>query len=192
MASFPLFSRATAIRVSEHCRSDSATRNAGIVWFDAHGDFHTPETTISGSVEGMSLALATNDSCAENRVVLAGARDLDPVRTERVKSRLLHCPSAILRPRPCPICIPSTFTSTSMFSTRRSRRGVTSRGPAVHDALSSGESFESIPCRGLAITNYNPDRDPQNRTRDIVVAIIEHIHGCAGRLRTTLFPVASK
>jgi arginase len=31
----------------------------GIVWFDAHGDFNTPETTVSGFLDGMGLAMAT-------------------------------------------------------------------------------------------------------------------------------------
>src|SRR5208282_4346020 len=36
-----------------------AQSDPGIVWLDAHGDFNTPETTISGALEGMSLAIAT-------------------------------------------------------------------------------------------------------------------------------------
>src|SRR5262245_38510016 len=28
----------------------------GVAWLDAHGDFHTPETTQSGFVDGMALA----------------------------------------------------------------------------------------------------------------------------------------
>jgi arginase len=31
----------------------------GIVWLDAHPDFHTPETTDSGFLDGMGLATAT-------------------------------------------------------------------------------------------------------------------------------------
>jgi len=31
----------------------------GIVWLDAHGDFNTPETTISGYLDGMGLAVAS-------------------------------------------------------------------------------------------------------------------------------------
>ena len=31
----------------------------GIVWFDVHGDFNTPETTTSGYLDGMPLAMAT-------------------------------------------------------------------------------------------------------------------------------------
>jgi len=30
----------------------------GVLWMDAHGDFNTPETTISGFIGGMCLALA--------------------------------------------------------------------------------------------------------------------------------------
>ncbi len=31
----------------------------GVVWFDAHGEFNTPETTRSGFLDGMPLAMAT-------------------------------------------------------------------------------------------------------------------------------------
>jgi len=31
---------------------------AGVVWFDAHGDFNTPETSPSGFLDGMPLAMA--------------------------------------------------------------------------------------------------------------------------------------
>ena len=28
----------------------------GVLWFDAHGDFNTPETTVGGFLDGMALA----------------------------------------------------------------------------------------------------------------------------------------
>lgn len=34
----------------------AATTDTGVLWFDAHADFNTPETTPSGNVHGMSLA----------------------------------------------------------------------------------------------------------------------------------------
>ena len=64
--------------------------DAGIVWFDAHGDVQTLETTASGYLGGLPLRLLTGyrpeliatalglRPVAEQRVVLAGARDLDP------------------------------------------------------------------------------------------------------------------
>jgi len=33
--------------------------NLGVVWFDAHGEFNTPETTLSGFLDGMPIAMAT-------------------------------------------------------------------------------------------------------------------------------------
>lgn len=63
----------------------------GIVWFDAHGDFNTPETTISGFLDGMGLAMATGRCwrsllktipgfrpIPEANIIHIGARDLDP------------------------------------------------------------------------------------------------------------------
>jgi arginase family enzyme len=56
-----------------------------VLWLDAHGDYNTPDTTLTKSLSGMSLAGAcglwnaglTPDSVPEDRVVLAGVRDLD-------------------------------------------------------------------------------------------------------------------
>jgi arginase len=62
----------------------------GVVWFDAHGDFNTPDTTTSGYFNGMALSLAVGRSWRawtarvegftpvdEPDVVLAGGRDFD-------------------------------------------------------------------------------------------------------------------
>lgn len=32
-------------------------RKVGVIWFDAHGDVHTPDTTLSGKFHGMPLAI---------------------------------------------------------------------------------------------------------------------------------------
>lgn len=36
----------------------AGTKRLGMIWFDAHGDFNTPETTASGFLDGMGLAIA--------------------------------------------------------------------------------------------------------------------------------------
>lgn len=67
----------------------AADRSVGVVWFDAHGDYNTPETSPSGNVHGMSLAAALGaGSFADqswsratgvdpHQVSLVGTRDLD-------------------------------------------------------------------------------------------------------------------
>jgi arginase len=42
-------------RALGRCRAGGGYR---IAWFDAHGDFNTPETTLSGYLDGMGLAIA--------------------------------------------------------------------------------------------------------------------------------------
>src|SRR5207249_9699537 len=70
----------------------------GLIWFDAHGDANTPETTPSGNIHGMSLAvtLGMGDPDLVNlggrapkvlarNAVLIGVRDLDPGEREFLK-----------------------------------------------------------------------------------------------------------
>jgi arginase len=70
----------------------------GVIWLDAHGDFHTPHTTRSGYFGGMALAMLTGRAgaslanaiglrpVAEDACVLAGARDIDPGERELLES----------------------------------------------------------------------------------------------------------
>lgn len=71
---------------------------AGLIWIDAHGDFNTPQTTITGNIHGMTLALLLGDGYPElvdvgrpapmlrpEDVVMIGVRDLDPEERERLR-----------------------------------------------------------------------------------------------------------
>lgn len=70
----------------------------GIVWFDAHGDVHTLDTTTSHYLGGLALRLILGahpelltrplglQPVAEGRALLVGARDLDPAETEYLQT----------------------------------------------------------------------------------------------------------
>jgi arginase len=71
----------------------------GVVWLDAHGDFNTPESTVTGFFPGMSLATITGHchrelwaevgNCApvpEAAMLLLGVRELDPAERERLEN----------------------------------------------------------------------------------------------------------
>jgi arginase len=74
-------------------------RGIGVIWFDAHADFSTPETTTSGFLDGMGLSIAVG-ACwkamtekipgflpvPEASVVHVGARDVAPAERERLLS----------------------------------------------------------------------------------------------------------
>ena len=54
-----------------------------LVWFDAHGDLNTPETSPSGNAWGMPLRMLLDSGAVrEDDTVLIGARELDPPEEE--------------------------------------------------------------------------------------------------------------
>jgi len=74
-----------------------------LIWFDAHGDFNTWETTPSGFLGGMPLAMLAGlgeqtilelleiEPLPQERITLTDARDLDPGEKELVaSSRITH------------------------------------------------------------------------------------------------------
>ena len=78
-------------------------REVGVVWFDAHGDFNTPDTSPTGFFDGMGLAMLLGDGWEELRrtveglrpvpaehALLVGARDLDPGERDRVTASALR------------------------------------------------------------------------------------------------------
>ena len=78
--------------------SGAGTR-IGIVWLDAHGDFNTPETSFSGILAGMTLAILAGLAgplwreaaglaapIPTDRIVIAGTRELDEQERELLRS----------------------------------------------------------------------------------------------------------
>lgn len=99
--------------VSGDCLSALATltgvqragKTAAIVWFDAHGDVHTMDSSTSGYLGGMALRMAVGGDpdkltgplgtqpLREDQAVLVDARDLDPAEAEFLAaSRLRRIP----------------------------------------------------------------------------------------------------
>ena len=78
-----------------------AGKNPVLIWFDAHGDFNTWETSPSGFLGGMPLAMLVGRGeqalmealdlapIEEGRVILTDGRDLDPGEKELVARSLI-------------------------------------------------------------------------------------------------------
>lgn len=76
-----------------------ATTRIGLVWFDAHGDFNTPRTTISGMLGGMPVAVVAGlchplwragagqaAPLPTDRIVMVDVRDLDPREEDLIEA----------------------------------------------------------------------------------------------------------
>ena len=96
-------SAAAAARTSARSRgSPPATGGSRVVWFDAHGDLNTPETSPSGQLWGMPLRMLLDSrrGRAATTSLLVGARNLDPPEVEFIAAdRRPHRPGASSRPR---------------------------------------------------------------------------------------------
>jgi len=70
----------------------------GLIWFDAHGDMNTPDSTFSGNIHGMPLASALGHGPSElvglgdvtpmvrpENAVLVGVHSLDPGERELIR-----------------------------------------------------------------------------------------------------------
>lgn len=70
-------------------------RKLGVIWYDAHADCNTPDTSPSGNIQGMPLAASIGrghpylveaggyrNKVSPEHVVLIGTRDLDPGEKE--------------------------------------------------------------------------------------------------------------
>lgn len=87
----------------------------GVIWFDTHGDFNTPDTTTGGFLDGMALATLTGRCwrglaggipgfvpVADQDAVLVGTRDLDPAEAELLETSQVR----ILSPAEAPTGLP--------------------------------------------------------------------------------------
>ena len=101
---------------------------ANIIWFDAHGDLNTPETSETGYFDGMALATALGWSWTEltktipgfaareeRNVLLVGGRDLDvKERARLLTSQVRHLSPPTLGPFDPDTGFESALTSLSM------------------------------------------------------------------------------
>lgn len=80
-------------------KAHGATARIGLIWFDAHGDFNTTKTTLSGMLGGMPVAVCAGLTLARwreaagitvplptNLIVMVDVRNLDPAEATLIES----------------------------------------------------------------------------------------------------------
>ncbi|SOC24696.1 arginase [Ureibacillus xyleni] len=73
-------------------------KNLGVIWYDAHADLNTPETSPSGNIHGMPLAISCGlgderlvniggygPKVKPENIIIIGARSVDPGERELIK-----------------------------------------------------------------------------------------------------------
>jgi arginase len=171
----------------------------GVVWFDAHGDFNTPETTPTGFFDGMPLAMLTGTGWSalragvenlrpldEANVVLVGARDLDPPEQERLEHSGVRCvrPGEPLEPALSALAarvhdvyvhvdLDVLDPSEGQANRYRSENGLT----ADEVASAIGEVARRFTIRAAALTAYEPVYDTGGTVPGAATLIAKQIVG---------------
>ena len=87
----------------QHSGPDREPIKIGMLWLDAHPDFNTPETTRSGSLGGMPVAVATGRALqrmrldahldpplSDRHIVMGGVRLTDPLEQQLLDQSLIE------------------------------------------------------------------------------------------------------
>jgi arginase len=169
----------------------------GAVWIDAHADFNTPESAVSGFFPGMSLAVVTGhcyrslwaqvgDSTpvSEEATVLIGVRDLSP---DAERERLER--SAIRTVPPGGDVDAALDELAARVDDVYVHLDLDALDPEVapgivDDPVPGGLSLEQLEhalravrerfrVAAIAVTTYNPQRDRDDRTLHAAVRAVE-------------------
>ena len=177
-----------------------ADAEPAVLWLDAHGDFNTPDTTRSGMLDGMALAIATGRcwsplaaaipgfrAVPESRVCLAGARDVDGAEAELLRASAI----TVLPPSDVPARLSATLDTV-----RRETGTVylhidldvldpgegTANAFAAPDGMRLAQVLEVIAAArarfrlgAVALTAYDPRYDTDGRISAAAQAIVEAV-----------------
>jgi len=83
----------------QHADPSAGPLTVGLVWIDAHGDFNTPETTLSGMLGGMPVAVSAglalhrlreeshlDPPISTDHILMVAVRDTDPEEEELIQA----------------------------------------------------------------------------------------------------------
>lgn len=165
-----------------------------LIWFDAHGDFNTTETTPSGFLGGMPLAMIVGkgdlsmpaavglDPLPENQIILTDVRDLDPGERDLIaNSGVVHLlDPADLLDYPLPDGPLTVHFDMDIISLKES--------PAQNYPAAGGPSaallktvFRRLAQTGriaaVSVSTWNPELDSDRKSEVVSMSLLETLIG---------------
>jgi arginase len=163
-----------------------------LLWFDAHGDFNSWETSPSGFLGGMPLAMIVGRGeltmgngvgqavLPENQVILTDGRDLDPEEKVAVEgSAVRHLPDVMMlldKPVPAgPIYVHFDVDVINPVDAP-AMNYLAAGGPTVSDLGRVFDTLaESRQVAAVSVSSWNPEMDEDGRSRTAVMGLLERL-----------------
>lgn len=165
-----------------------------LLWFDAHGDFNTWETTPSGFLGGMPLAMLVGRGeqtmlkalnlkpLAENRVILTDARDLDPAEKLLVKE------AAIIHLTDVGDLLDLTLPEGPLYVHMDTDIIDPAEAPAMNYPAAGGPSAEQLQTimkylnrteniAAVSVSSWNPKMDEDGQSRKVCMKLLNTLIG---------------
>jgi len=185
--------------------SINKNKSLGIIWIDAHGDYNTFDTTITGNIHGLPLAAIDGyerryltdfhdgQFFDPKNTVIVGARDVDPLEKENLKDAGVT------------VFTTEEVHEKGMKAIMEKAIEIAGKGkkgihisydldvidpkicpgvsvPAI-DGINLDEAYEAVDSiiknknkiKSLDLVEYNPDKDKNNKTKIIAKTILESI-----------------
>jgi arginase len=167
----------------------------GLVWFDAHGDFHTERTTTSGYLGGLPLAKAVGRGdmtlpaalrlvpLPEDNVLLVDARDLDPAEVDalgasEVRRAALGSVANALPHGPVHVHVDLDIFDPRLLSGLRFPAGNGADHDAVSAAVREIARLRHVAAVSIAAT-WRPDESQRAQNDSALAAVIDALDGAA-------------
>ena len=163
-----------------------------LIWIDAHGDFNTWETSPSGFLGGMPLAMIVGRgeqtmskgieqrTLPESRVILTDGRDLDPEEKEAVRqSAVRHLPEVkMLLDQPLPAGPIYIHFDVDVLnpSDAPAMNYLAEGGPSVDDMQRVFTYLaQSGQVAAVSVSSWNPEMDVDGRSRTAVMTLLDSL-----------------
>jgi arginase len=177
--------------------SGCGAESIGIVWFDGHGEATTPETTKSGFLDGMPISILVGRAwhtlargvpgfspVPGNRIVLFGARDLEPAERTLLEESGVHQMAIVEQMKKI---LPTLIKDTEFVyvhvdldvldpSVATSNQWTPSNGISLDTLIHAIEEVKAhAKIAALGIASYDPEVDKDGRALSAAVAVTETI-----------------
>jgi arginase len=192
--------------------------SSGLVFFDAHADANTPETTTSGFLDGMAVAVATGrcwnnlarqipgfSSLSDRRVLLVGQRSVDPDEQRLLDESDLGVVTAAQLQNEAHLLEALERLTTEVgvhlhvdLDVIDSADGLANEywaeepGPSMAQLTTAiGQVGHRLPVRSISLASYNPDVDTDGRALQSGLTILRALAATVGPMGADTGTLAS-